>query len=112
MIEHYSFGRIIVNGKEYTRDLIIYPEKIYSNWWRKEGHKLHIEDIKEVLDYGPEILIVGTGYSGLMKVPKEVKEKIEEKGIRLIVQKTKEACETYNRLFKKHKTVAALHLTC
>ncbi len=112
MIEHYSFGRIIVNGKEYTRDLIIYPEKIHPNWWRKEGHKLHIEDIKEVLEYRPEILIVGTGYSGLMKVPKEVKEKIEEIGIKLIVQKTKEACETYNQLHKEHKTVAALHLTC
>lgn len=89
MIEHYTFGRIIVNGKEYTRDLIIYPEKIYSNWWRKEGHKLQIEDIKEVLEYKPDILIVGTGYSGLMKVPKEVREKIEEKGIKLIVKKNK-----------------------
>lgn len=112
MIEHYSFGRIVIDGKEYTKDLIIYPDKIRANWWRKEGHKLHIEDIKEVLEYKPEILIVGTGYSGFMEVSKQVKEEIEKRNIKLIVEKTKEACKIYNQLYKKHKVVAALHLTC
>jgi len=42
MIEHYSFGRIVIDGKEYTKDLIIYPDKIRANWWRKEGHKLRL----------------------------------------------------------------------
>jgi len=28
MIEHYEFGKIIINGKKYDRDLILYPNKI------------------------------------------------------------------------------------
>jgi len=47
-----------------------------------------------------------------MEVPKQVKEEIEKRNIKLIVEKTKEACKIYNQLYKKHKVVAALHLTC
>jgi len=112
-IEKYSFGSIIVNGKKYTRDLIIFPNKIRENWWRKEGHKLHLEDLKEVLEYKPEILVIGTGAYGIMRVPDDVIKKLTEAGIRVIVKKTKEACEAFNTLIKEGKNVvAALHLTC
>ncbi len=48
-IEHYSFGKIIINGKTYTSDVIIYPEKVDSSWWRKQGHSLYIDDLKDVI---------------------------------------------------------------
>lgn len=113
MIEHYSFGQIIVNGKKYTSDLIIYPDKVFSNWWRKEGHKLHYEDIIDVIRYKPEILIIGTGAMGVMKVPRDLIDRIEKIGIKVIVKKTREACEEFNKLIKEgRKVVAALHLTC
>jgi hypothetical protein len=28
---------MIINGKRYTSDLIVFPEKALSGWWR-EGH--------------------------------------------------------------------------
>jgi len=37
VIDGYSFGRIVVEGKEYTSDLIIYPDHIQGDWWREEG---------------------------------------------------------------------------
>jgi hypothetical protein len=40
MIESYKFGEIIITGKKYDSDLIIYPDHIDSSWWRKEGHLL------------------------------------------------------------------------
>lgn len=112
MIDHYDFGRISIDGKSYNNDLIIFPDKIRDDWWRKEGHKLHIEDLKEVLEVRPEVLVVGTGYSGLMKVPSETRRYIESKGIELTAQKTAEACKTFNSLAKSRRVVAALHLTC
>jgi len=113
MIEHYSFGKIIVNGKKYTRDLIIFPDRIKENWWRKEGHYLYMEDLEEVLEYKPEILIIGTGALGVMKVPKDLIKQLEKMGIKVIVKKTKEACEEFNKLLNEgKKVVAALHLTC
>jgi hypothetical protein len=112
MIDSYEFGRIVINGKRYDSDLIVFSDKVRSGWWRKEGHRLHVEDLKEVLEVKPEVLVVGTGYSGLMTVPPETRKYIESTGIELMVQKTTEACETFNRLVKSRKVVAALHLTC
>jgi len=58
------------------------------------------------------VLVVGTGYSGLMKVLPETENYLKSKGIELIVQSTREACETFNRLVKSKRVIAALHLTC
>jgi len=112
MIESYDFGRIVVDGKEYTSDVIIYPDNVDGNWWRKEGHRLQVVDIKKAIQEKPEILIVGTGASGLMEVPKDVENYITSKGIKLVVDTTKNACDAYNRLSPSGKTIAALHLTC
>ena len=114
MIENYSFGQILINGKKYNSDLIIFKDYIYDSWWRKEGHNLCIDDIKEIIDEKPDTLIIGTGYYGLMKVPEELIEHIKSFGIKqVIVKKTGDACNEYNKHFKKNNNlIAAFHLTC
>lgn len=112
MINFYQFGKIVIDGKEYDSDVIIYPNRVDSRWWRKEGHSLSLEDIKEVIKGKPDILIVGKGDPGLMEVPKKTEEEIKLKGIKLMVEKTEEACNLYNKLCKSNKVIAALHLTC
>jgi hypothetical protein len=49
-IDHYEFGRIVIDGREETRDLIILPDRMVLNWWRQEGHALVVDDLGEVLD--------------------------------------------------------------
>lgn len=113
MIDSYKFGRIVVNGREYTRDVIIYPDRVDDTWWRREGHRLSVDDIRDVIEEKADVLVVGTGYFGIMRVPGEVEELLRSRGIELIAQDTKKACETYNRLLGKgRRVVAALHLTC
>jgi len=112
MIDSYDFGKIVIKGRRYTTDLIVFPDRVRDGWWRKEGHSLHVKDIDEAIRDNPEVLIVGTGHSGLMKIPAETREYIKSKGIELIAQRTAEACKTFNRLVKSKKVVAALHLTC
>ena len=113
MIDSYGFGRIVIDGKKYTSDVIIFPDRVMSGWWRKEGHRLHTNDLGEVLKEKGEMLIVGTGYFGLMKVPTETEKFMKGEGFELIIQPTREACETYNSLVKSgKKVIAALHLTC
>lgn len=112
MIDSYHFGHVVVDGKEYSSDIIIYPDHIQDHWWRKSGHSLALEDIAEVIQYYPDVLIIGCGADEVLKIPREIEEYIEKKGIRLIAEDTKRACESYNKLFKEKRVVAGLHLTC
>jgi len=111
-IEKYSFGEIVIDGKRYSSDVLIYPNRVDSSWWRKEGHNLVIADIKEVLEEKPEVLIIGTGASGVMRVSAEVTRKAKDSGIELIVQPSEKACQEYNKVSSEKKTIACLHLTC
>ena len=112
MIDAYSFGQIKVDGRTYRSDVIIYPEKINSFWWRKEGHNLGLDDLQEVIDYRPDFLIIGQRKIGIMKVSPEVHTHMLKKGIRLFIAHTTQAVQKYNELAKTKKVVAALHLTC
>lgn len=113
MINDYHFGSIAINDRTYSSDVIIYPDKVDAGWWRKEGHALYLVDIKEALAQNPEVLVVGTGAYGALKVSKEVCDLAAEKGIELIVRKTEEACKEFNHLSQSgKKVIAALHLTC
>ncbi len=110
-IESYSFGRMIIEGQVYTSDLIIVRNEIFPNWWRREGHSLHPEDLKLVVERKPKVLIIGTGAYGAMEVPFETEKFLEEKGIEVIWKPTAEAVELFNDLDLPDKA-GAFHLTC
>lgn len=110
-IEYYDFGEVIVDGREYAGDVIIYPSRVSANWWRKAGHSLSIDDLKNVIAEKPEIIIIGTGFDGCMKIPPETKKYIESQNIKLIIETTKNAIELHNELQIKH-IITCLHLTC
>ena len=100
MIEHYPFGKITIDGQTYTSDLIIYPVSVDTSWWRKEGHNLQVEDLKDVLIANPDVLIIGTGAFGAMRVPKETTTYLESKGIKIHVMRTGKATDLFNELQK------------
>jgi len=112
MIEGYEFGRIVIDGKTYTSDVIIYPDRVDGSWWRREGHELCISDLAKILPENPQALVIGTGNAGIMRVLEETKSLCASKGIELIAEPTSKACNTYNQLLSQKKTIAALHLTC
>jgi hypothetical protein len=70
-------------------------------------------DIAGVLNAQPDILIIGTGYAGVLAVPKEMAAHIASHGIEVKVEKTTQAVELFNTLSNtKHYVIAALHITC
>ena len=115
MIVAYSFGSITIDGAQYTKDVIIGPSGVLSPWWRSDGHNLSPDDLESILPSPPEILVIGTGSFGVMKVPKETIKFLEDKSIEPRVMRTGKAVEEFNTLLKKlgpEKVMAALHLTC
>ena len=112
IIDSYHFGQIVINGRKYSSDVIVFPDRVRDNWERKIGHQLSLEDITEAINESPEVLVVGTGASGLVEVLPEVRQVAEAQGIELIVEATDKACHTYNQLCHSQKLIAVLHLTC
>lgn len=112
MIDGYRFGEIKISGKSYRNDVIIYPDHVDSNWWRKQGHNLEIDDIRAVIDTKPEVVLFGTGQPGMMHVEKTAIEHLQKLGIKTVILPTEKACQEYNRIANSKKVVACLHLTC
>lgn len=113
MIEDYSFGKIRIDGKEYRKDIILFPDHVQDNWWRVEGHELNISDILTCIEsMKPEVLIVGTGKHGMLKVLPETEVFCRKHSVELFVENTDDACELFNRLSKTKRVLGAFHLTC
>jgi hypothetical protein len=111
-IQSYAFGRISVDGQSYTSDLVLLPGGVRPNWRRREGHSLHPDDLEQVVEVKPTVLVIGTGNVGLMQVPERTLEHLTAQGIRVEVHRTADACQRYNELAKQEQAAAALHLTC
>ncbi len=111
-ITHYSFGRIVIDGEEYSRDVIILPGRVESPWRRRHGHVLAPEDLTTGLQADPAVIIIGTGYSGAMQVPDATLAFLKAQEIEVLVVKTEKAVEVFNQAAGQRRIVAALHLTC
>lgn len=111
-IDSYDFGHIVIDGKSYRQDLLIWPGKIKADWWRARSHLLQLDDLAEVLDANPEVLVVGKGEPGHMQVDRDLAAFLKGKGIELVAVPTREACRIINSLAGKRRLAAALHLTC
>ena len=113
MIDTCSFGSIVIDGKKYTTDLIIYPNgNVKDSWRRKSGHKLSSDDISELIESEPAVIIAGTGISGLMKPQRELEKLLHQKGIKFIAASNQKAVELYNEISPKKKIGTCFHLTC
>ena len=110
-IAGYDFGRVTVDGRVETRDVIVLPERVVHEWWRRDGHGLVLEDLDAVLDELPERLIVGTGAYGRLRPDPATIEALRARGIQVEALPTAEAVERYAELDPR-TTAAALHLTC
>ena len=112
-IESYSFGRMVINGKLYTKDVLIFPDgSILSPWWRKEAHVLAVDDLAGLITAGPDIIICGTGAMGVLQPAAEVIKHLADHDIEFIARKSSKAVSTYNQMSGRGKTGGCFHLTC
>src|SRR4029450_6343544 len=108
---HYEFGRIVVDGDQETKDLIILPDRLVRNWWRRDGHALVLDDLGEVLEGLPSHLVVGTGVDGRMRPDPDTIQQLQDRGVTVEVLPTSQAVRRFAELDPANPA-AALHLTC
>jgi hypothetical protein len=84
LIESYEWAKIIIDGRQYNKDVLILKQpsgdaRIEKTWWREEGHVLSIFDVDKILNLlesPPDILLIGTGHDGVLKIPAATAEYI------------------------------------
>ena len=110
-IDSVKFGEIIVEGKTYYSDVIV--------WWdgkieyREKSHEFGMGEFLKLVERKPEIIVIGTGISGVCKVPEEVEQVAKDKGIEIFKELSPKAAEMFNAFVSdKKRVVAVLHSTC
>jgi hypothetical protein len=113
-VDSYSFGRITIDGVEYTKDVLMVNGEVRSPWLRSAGgHLFALVDLAEVLGARPEVVVLGTGYFGLVRVAEETRSAVAAAGTRVVCERTGRAVQELNRLAASGCDVAAaFHLTC
>jgi hypothetical protein len=116
-IEGLVFGRITVEGKEHTNDVIIDRGKVRERDKKpsraeraKYGGHTPLTP-KEEIPWECKTLLIGIGMSGRLPVVEELKAEAKKRGVKLILKKTPEAVE-YLRDHYEEGMNAILHITC
>lgn len=112
-IEKTGFGWIVVDGKRYDYDILILADgKILNRYEDFQGnnHEFSIEEAKKLLNPKPEVIIVGTGQGGVLKVKEETIQFLKKEKVKLIALPTPKAIEIFNKL--KELKACLFHLTC
>ncbi|MEM2021230.1 MAG: Mth938-like domain-containing protein [Zestosphaera sp.] len=113
LIDHYEFGGIIINGIEYDHDLVVTPEGLLKDWWRIEGHRLQLADVRDFLNVRADLVVIGTGYDGMMRVDDEVIESFKRSGLEVYVARSRQAVKRYNdEVSMGRRVLLLIHLTC
>jgi hypothetical protein len=117
-IDQVSWAKISVSGNDFFQVLLLGQKVIERDVDKLRklfgtSHQVGSWEWKRLLEKGPEIILIGNGWEGALKVDEEAKKKVISLGIELKILITPKAVEEYNQLVKSGKRVNALiHTTC
>jgi hypothetical protein len=116
-IDDVSWGSVRVAGHETVfRDVKLFPGGARAWDWTETGthHDPGIQpaDVEEVLEHGPEVVILSQGFHERLQVMDATLERLEDAGVEVHVLPTGEAAERYNEISEKRPVGALIHSTC
>jgi len=105
------FGEVEIDGKVYFSDMIV--------WWdgrieyREKSHVIGMSDFLKLAEKKPDIIVVGRGMNGDVKIEEEVEQAAEDKKIEIYHELSPKAAKMFNGFVAdKKKAVAVIHSTC
>jgi polyphosphate kinase 2 (PPK2 family) len=110
MVQAFEYGQITIADKDYTEDILVFPNGDIELSNRTDEHEVKLEDIKALIKSKPEVLVLGLGTIGMVKVKPELKKKLSAQGIELHAYKSEKAIETYKDIRTQKSTAALFHL--
>jgi hypothetical protein len=116
-IEATEFGSITIDGQTYDHDVIIRlsgkVEKRRKRLSKQEygtSHVISKAEAKFVFEDGCDLLIVGAGQQGNVRLSPEASAYFDKKRCRVLLEPTPEAIRAFNR--SGERKIALMHVTC
>ena len=116
-IDELTFGSVVVEGKRYRRDILISADGTVKK--RKGGllmfgsHDIKKQELEELSQGQPDVIIVGIGTDGTAHLAPEVESWAKANNVNLLVQPSCDVPAKINEFAEHKKRVAALiHITC
>ncbi len=101
----YGDDYVLINRERYTGpSLLVTPDQIENDWKINSFKELQPHHFSVMLEYTPELTILGTGRHLRFPHPK-LSAELTDAGIGLEIMDTKAACRTFNILVAEGRRV-------
>jgi len=110
VIHSYGEDYIVIRSKEYVdlqrldNSLIMMPNQIISDWHIKDIMQLNVDDVIELKNLDPEVLILAHG-SSVYSLPPKLMVEFYTQAIGVECMPLGAACRTYNLLVAEDRKV-------
>ena len=116
-IQGSEFGNITIDGRTYEHDVIIRlsgkvkkRQKKLSKRQYGTSHIISRAEATFVFEKGCDVIIVGAGHEGNVRLSPEANDYFEKKRCGVILQPTPEAIRSFNH--SKANKIGLMHVTC
>jgi hypothetical protein len=116
-IDGTQFGSITIDGKTYDHDVVISlsgtvrkRKKRLSKAQYGTSHIISKAEAKAVFEKGSDLVIIGAGQDGNVRLSPEAKDYFDDHGCAIVLRRTPEAIDAFNR--SHARKVALMHVTC
>jgi hypothetical protein len=107
---------VTVSSHGSFKDVKLFPGGAREWDWGETGtsHSPGIQpsDVQELLDHGVDVVILGTGMFGRLKVCPETLDILEAQSVEVRMLKTEDAVREYNEVRGQEAVGALIHSTC
>jgi len=113
MINSTKFGSIMVGNKKYDNDVFVSYRDTVKEGETNSRHLISKKELDLLLADKPDVIVLGTGQEGCMKISPDSSELAKNRGIEIVESKTPDAIKKFNHLYASgRKVVGYMHVTC
>ncbi|MBN1188730.1 MAG: hypothetical protein JXA46_03170 [Dehalococcoidales bacterium] len=116
-IDSFNFGFIVVDEKQYSGDIVIFPDGTVKERAPGKGrlgsHTITRSEIEALTKSQPETILIGTGVQNMARLARDAEFYLMEPDLNLTLLPSNEVVKKFNKLVEDGEKVAALiHVTC
>ena len=116
-INSFNFGFIVVDDKQYSRDIIILSDGTIKDRDPAKGrlgsHTISKSEIEELIKGQSDVVLIGTGVQGMARVARDAEHYLMQPDLNITVLPSSQVVKKFNQHVEDGEKVAALiHVTC